>query len=489
MADLADHAYALAGAALGGGPPAVEVAITAVRRGGRSRSAVLGHARAEALGRAVDAPVTDLDAAVPDDLSELAVALAGTRPPVERVVVDLDTRHGLDRTALGRALGTSTADAAARAAEVAEGWQRALDPVLLARFGPGGCDGLAAALGLAGGSADEPPGPGSDPPEVPEIPGAVPGGEPPAATLRELLALGASVTDHAAGCEACTDRLRSMVSVRTLLGRRSLDPAPHAVRAAAAPSRLRRPTPPPPLEPERTRRRGLRPALAALAAVAVLVAGVVGVTALRSSSNGDDADMASVEALTLVPEAGNVLVAAPAAVEGRAPEPVRLTNRSEADITWLAAPDVPWLSVRPAEGTLQPGASTVLRLVVSSDAPEGDVRGAVQITGRDGSATVVRVATTIERPPDLAATAEGCDVRAMVEDEGEVAAVQLHWFDPPGTPGGRPTERISAMSAGDAGWLGRLPGGFLPLTWWVTAVDARGNGARTADGVLPAATC
>jgi hypothetical protein len=117
------------------------------------------------------------------------------------------------------------------------------------------------------------------------------------------------------------------------------------------------------------------------------------------------------------------------------------------------------------------------------------VRGSVQITGRDGSATVVRLAATIERPPDVAATAEGCDVQAVVEDEGEVRAVQLHWYDPPATPGARGDERIEPMAAGAAAYLAKLPGGAVPITWWVTATDARGNGARTADAVLPPLSC
>src|SRR5688572_28475584 len=105
MADLADHAYAHACAVLGPGDAAIEVAVTAVRRGGRSRWAVLGHAREGALARAGGVEGPDLDAAAPEDLTELAARLASTRPAIERVVADLESRHDLDLAGFARALG------------------------------------------------------------------------------------------------------------------------------------------------------------------------------------------------------------------------------------------------------------------------------------------------------------------------------------------------------------------------------------------------
>ncbi len=114
------------------------------------------------------------------------------------------------------------------------------------------------------------------------------------------------------------------------------------------------------------------------------------------------------------------------------------------------------------------------------------MRGAVQIRGRDGSAAVVRLATTIERPPDVAATAEGCAVMATVEDEGEVRTVELHWLEPGGP---RPTERTAVLLAEAAGYGGRLPNAASPTIWWVTAADARGNRARTGDQSLAPDSC
>ncbi len=299
MADLADHAYAHAVALLGPGDAACDVAVAAVHRGGRSRSAVLGHARAAVLASADAVAPADLDAIATDDLTELALVLAATRPPLERVVVDLDTRHGLDRGGLGRALGQPAASAESQASEIALAWQQSLDPVLLARLGPGGCDGLAAAL------ATTP----IDPPD-----GEAPDEVPPTPSVRDLVALGPAVADHAAGCDACRDRLRSMVSVRTLVGQRPLETAPAAVRSAAAPSRLRRPTPAPPLETVHGTRRWVRPAALVAGALALALVGGVVVATVGSSD-----DEAPVEALTRVPDAGSAADRRPAC--GHRPRP------------------------------------------------------------------------------------------------------------------------------------------------------------------------
>ncbi len=467
MPDLADHAYALACAVLGPGDAAAEVAATALRRGGRVRSAVLGHARDETLQRASEATSVELDADAPADLSELAAALATARPPIERIIVDLDTRHALDRGGFARALGLASATAGARAATVAAEWQNLLDPVVLAHLGAGDCEGLAAILPF--GAADGPLGDDA-------------GGTAPApATMRQLLDLGPSVADHAAGCAACGDRLRSMVSVRTLLGQRKLEQAPTSVRlSASASSRLRRATAPPPLEPEGPGRRWLRPV--AIAAAAVLAAAIVGgiVSALR---HRPDDEARQVEALIRIPVAGTSLTVDRAALEGTTPPPVMLANLTDRTVGWAASADATWLLVTPSEGTLEPGARIKLRIGVTPDAPEGSLRGAVRISGNDGSATLVRLSATVERPPEVVATATGCDIAATVEDESEVRAVELHWVE------GTASERIIPLPSGAAGYSGRLPNGRAAMVWWVTASDARGNTARTPSENLAAGTC
>lgn len=463
--DLADHAYALACAVLGPGDGAAEAAADGLRRGGRARWAVLGHTRHAVLERSADADEPGLDAPAPDELTELAILLASTRPALERLVVDLDARHALDRGGLARALGLPAAAAARRVGEVVAGWQDTLDPVVLARLGPGGCDGLAMVLG-GGDSAEVPGGPAS----------------PPQPTLRQVVDLGPAVADHAAGCPACRDRLRAMVSVRTLLGQRPLEAAPASVRSAAAASRLRRPAPPPPLVPLGPLRRSLRPVLVVAAVTAFAVAGGAIASMLESP-----APPTSIEALTRLPAAGSALVARPALVEGPLPPPVSLENQSDRELTWEARPDAPWLLVEPAGGILEPGAATTIRLAVAPDAPEGEARGAVRISSADGSMTIVRLTATVERPPDVAASLTGCTVTASVEDEGQVRSVELHRVEV--APGGRPNETTASMDPTTDGYVGRLPSSAASQSWWVVAVDARGNAARTPSGTRPPGDC
>src|SRR4051812_24153470 len=126
MADTGEHAFSLALAVLADPAAAEDVALVAVRRGGRSRVATLAYTRHLSLARARRTP-SDREAP-PGNVVELALALAATRPPLERALVDLAGRHQLDRAALGRTLGLTAAAAAERTAAVTEQWTRELDP-------------------------------------------------------------------------------------------------------------------------------------------------------------------------------------------------------------------------------------------------------------------------------------------------------------------------------------------------------------------------
>ena len=479
MPDLADHAYAHAVAVLAPGDAAVEVAVQAVRRGGRSRSAVLGHARHGAVRAAAEAPAPDLGVPAPPELPELAVALPATRPPLDRAIVDLDTRHGLDRRGLGRALGLPPATAASRAAAVYLEWHRQLDPVVLAHLGPGECDSLADTLAAALGDGASAAGPGGAPSAGPDASDTGDSQDRPP-TLASLMAAGPAVVDHAAGCAACRDRLRAMVSVRRLLAQRPLEQAPPPVQAAAAPSRQirfqARPNPPAAVEPGAGRTQLARAAAVVAAAVAVALGG--GAVA----ANRNPLREARVESLTRLPAAGAALQVQPASVEGAPPPPVELRNTSARPATWVAEPDVAWLEVSPRGGRLEPGQSAPLRLDLRAS-PEGEVRAVVRISSSDGSATVVRVVAVVEHPPDVAADVRGCDVVATVEDEAEVPSVTLHWLMPAGGEASAPMDRApDSFSA-------PLPPAPDGLTWWVSAADARGNQSRTSLVPLPAGSC
>lgn len=419
---------------------AARLAVVALRRGGPSLGAVLGHARHQALAVVGEAaPPAAL--AVSVGPSEVAWALAWTRPAIELALVDLGGRYRLGRAGLGLALRTTPSAAAARVAAVGRQWDAELDPALLAWMGPGECEELAAVLS------------------------GVSTGDPAA-----LVDIAGEVAGHATTCPACADRLRAMPSVRHLLNSTPLPIPPAEVAAAANGSRLQPPVPPPPIDPGHR-----RPRVRTLAA-AVVVLVVSGVTAIAVLATRDrSGETAALQALTRLPLDASSLQLAPADLEPSTGE-VSLANDSSEAVSWEAAADAQWLAVSPASGRLEPGDQQVLLLQGSP--PEGEVRASVRVTGDDGSTTVAAVAGTVERPPDLGAAADGCTVTADVEDEANVA-LTLHWRDAGGDHTAAMTEPVESKSSGG------LPPATA-LTWWVSAIDGRGNQARTADVALPA---
>jgi hypothetical protein len=433
MPGVADHAYSHCLAVLGDPAAAAEASAIAIRHGGRARWAVLAHARHEALERLSTAARTP-DAGA--ELVDVARWLAGSRPAEERSLLDLADRHDLDRGALGRVWGIPPADAAAQVATVTEAWGRELDPVVLAWLGPGECDDMAAILRAAG-----------------------------------VAEAGSAVVAHAATCDACGDRMRAMVSVRTLLGTAPLEAAPVAV-ASTSRRRRRRPLPVP-AAPRRPSKR-LWTAAAAAAVVGVAAA-VVFVTAGNDATDGAPGRL---ESLTALPSGESALVVQPnrvAAVAGSAAAPVVLRNRSERPVSWTgAAPE--WVRVLPARGDLAPGEAARIRIDLGKAAPEGEIRTTITFSADDGSSAAVQFESTVERPPDIDASAQACEITAAVEDEADVTAVHLHWR--------ASSEEAAPMIERDDVWTGLLPSSADGLAWWVTATDARGNAAATISTEL-----
>ena len=423
---------------------AAHLAVVAVHRGGRTLGAVLGHARAQALAAVAADPPPPTTLGPGANPTDVAWALAASRPPLELALVDLSARHGLGRAGLGIALLMTPSAAAARVAAVHRTWDGELDPALLAWLGPGDCEGLAEVLrgGAAGDAGD-------------------------------LLSLVPAVSAHTACCPACADRQRAMASVRLLVGGTPLPSPPLEVSVAASGSRLQPPVPPPALQ--RGRRRPGTRALGVAAAV-MAVAGLAGL--VTADRRHDGRRRQSLQALTRLPLDAPSLLLAPASLAPTTRH-LSLANVSSDTVAWEAAADVPWLEVSPVAGRLAPGARQVL--VLKGSPPEGEVHASVRVAGDDGSAAMATVSGTVEHPPDLSAAAEGCTVRADVEDEGEVS-LTLHW-----RVGG--VERTEAMSGpADAKSIATLPSGVASLTWWVSAVDGRGNQARTPD-VLVSPAC
>ena len=436
-ADLVDATFGHCLAVSREAEAAEDAAKVALQRGGRSRLGVLAHARHESLIRATgSAPLAGDEA--PADLLALAWLLAGTRPPVERAVVDLDTRHQLGRAELGRVLGLSASAAAGLATTYGESWDRELAPAVMAWLGPGDCPELATLLDDAG----------------------------------EPLAAAPVVAEHVEECPACGDRRRAMATVRSIVAQVPFPEAPSAVRAAAGGRRLLPTAPPPPIVPNR------RYTWAVRAAAAVALLTLAGGALVALSRDGDGRDR-RVDRLTAV--GARALVVSDARVEvGRS---FTVTNTSSRPVRWEAAASVPWLELSPAGGELAPQAAQQVRVQPTADAPEGEVDAVITITGADGSTVATAVVGTHDEAPQVGASVEGCVINAAVEDAGEVQSVLLHWR---AATGG---EATLPMAPTTTGWRAQFPPELGGGSFWVEAIDARGNRAGTAVHPLPAASC
>jgi BACON domain-containing protein len=445
VAEPADQAWGHCFAVLSRPDAAEDAAIAALRRGGRSRTAVLAHARFQALRRAEahEGPATDEPLDHDLALISLAVLLAGTRPAVERAVLDLDAR--LDRPRLARALGLSASAAATNAADIGETWERLLDPAVLAWLGPGECPTLAELL-------DD------------RLP-----------TVDALLAAAPVVADHADSCEICGDRRRSMVSVRALFGQWQPPPVPDAVRAAGRAGRLRLPSPmPPPLDADERGRRRRVIAFAVVIAVVVAAATTGGIVAWqhRGTRPAPPADLA------VLPASATSLSLSPSTLSGSGV--LALRNTSGRSLSWQASTTADWVSITPASGQLAPGQEVSLGVVLSNTAPPGAAR--VTVAGSDGSAAASDVNGAPGQTLDVAATSDHCNVRAQVIDDVDVAAT-LH-YQTPGQP-----EQMTPMANGPSGFQATLPSSPAITSWWVIARDSRGASGQTPPQTLSGGSC
>lgn len=448
--DPAELAYGHALAMLGDPSAAEQVAVAALRHAGRSRTLVLAHARHQAVARAAQDEPLDIHGSqlLVLDLPALAATLASTRPPEERAALDCRARTAGDLSALGDALGMRPSSAADKCSEIAELWERRLDPALLAFSGPGECAGLAEILA-----------------ETPE-------------TVGDLLEVAPLVADHVPDCTLCADRVRSMASVRTFFSAARPD-VPADVRAVGHVSRRRRPAaPPPPLfeeTPDLSRRLVIRPQFAALVAVIALV----GLTAwFVAGRNGDGNEQ--VAALTKVSPASSLELFAPEVTNTVAR--FRLQNPTDFDITYRVTSSAAWASIEPVAGRIPSYGNRTLVVTALDGAPEGDSRSQITVTPSRGAPITHEIKWTIERAPDVAATAQGCAVDVHVVEEGGLTSLVLHWRDD------AEHEIVLDPSLAEGARAELRPEG-QPITYWVTATDARGNQARTADQVIPPGAC
>lgn len=440
--DPAELAYGHARAMLGDPDAAAEVAVTALRRAGRARNLVLAHARSEAVERAAHDEPVDIASlqTVVLDLPALAATLASTRPPEERAALDVRARTAGDLVALGDSLGMRATDAADKCSEIAELWERTLDPALLAFSGPGECEGLAALLDEA----------------APD-------------TVAKLLEVAPAVHAHAAECTICTDRVRAMAPVRSFFSDAAVD-VPDDVRDAGTRNRTKRPSAPPPaLFPSDAppRRRAVVPVLVAAATVALLAVGAV-VFLSRDDAADDDSltKVAVATGLSLVGEPGQGL---------------QLRNDSARTVRYTLSSSAAWLRLSPSQGRLGPGDVVAIAGTISSDAPEGAPPASVIVHTSSGATTSREYTWPNERAPELATMVEGCSVGVTVVDDGDLAKLELHWRDT--------ADHVLDITDDTNGYAAELRPDNGPVTYWVTASDTRGNASRTADAVIEPGAC
>lgn len=448
--DPAEMAYGHALAMLGDPDAASEVAIVALRRAGRARGLVLAHARHEAVYRAAeDAPV-DLASIqlVVLDLPALAATLASTRPVEERAALDLRTRTGGDLSALGAAFQSRPSSAADRCNAIAESWDSTLDPALLAFSGAGDCEELTQILGHRD-----------------------------LETAADLLAVAPAVHAHAQTCTACTDRLRAMAPVRGFFNETGGE-VPTPVREVSRVSRTKRPSAsPPPLFPAdapASRNRHVTPPRIAAAVVGLtLAAAAVAYATTRDSGPG------TLTRLTRLSKTDALSIGAPTVAGDTAS--VSVHNPTNGPITYRAKTSVEWASVSPPRGVIAPHATSNLVVRALKTAPEGVPRATLIVITGSGASTQQEVTWTLEHPPDVAANATGCAVAVNVVEEGKVTSLVLHWRDI--------TEHAVDITSGPDGYEAELTPNGAPITYWVTAVDERGNQSRTGDQVISADAC
>ena len=442
--DPAELAFGHALAMLGDPDAAVEVASTALRRAGRSRSSVLAHARHQAVMRAAEDEPVDI-AHLPTqvlDLGALAATLASTRPPEERAALDVRARTAGELGALGDALGARPTTAADKCAEIADEWERALDPALLAFSGPGDCDALASILHDA----------------APQ-------------TVADLLAVAPAVHAHAQDCTLCSDRVRAMSPVRAFFSGGSVD-VPDVVRDVGHTSRRRRPAadPPPLFGAGLPRTRRLWPlGVAALVALAVVVAVSYVVAPKREDKFASETRPAPTALKLDAPEyAGDVAK-------------LHLRNPTDRAISYRAATSAEWATVSPRTGRIPAHDAVLLTVRALGTAPEGSATATLTITTSTGGATSLDFNWSLEHPPDLDAIANGCAVDVHVVEQGQLASIVLHWRDT--------AEHEADIAQSPDGYHAQLTPEGQTVTWWVTATDDRGNQAQTPDQMIQPGAC
>jgi hypothetical protein len=434
---------------------AVEAGIAAARS--PRPTEIYAEILAAALARAGSDPapvILPAGEAVPtdDELRQLAWEAAGAVDPRDRAIVDLAGRQGLEGRALAVVLGAAPGGTSAEVAASRARVEHLVGGLLLARVAPLACPEAAKIVA-----------------ELPSPPPAVP--------------LAGAMAEHAESCDLCADRRRALVPATALLA---------SVERAVLPAELA----------GRTFQTAGRPRIAAriprAATVALLAGGLVlagAAVAVARVSRTPPHRPARAGALQLETRTIDFTTRSTTAS-------VVLRNDGPGPLPYRVRPDAAWLRADPRVGVIPARASQ--RVLVTFDpaaAPEGDDRSLVRIDAR-GTSRVVEVTAIVERPPLIGAldatpaalVRSGCvgtatsALSAPVAEESGLSSAAAHWR-PAGTRGG--ADHTVALTAGHDRYIGQL-GPFDdagPVTWWVEAVDTRGNHSRSPDQTLTVSNC
>ena len=319
---------------------------------------------------------------------------------VERAVVDLELRYGLDSGSFAKVLGLSPQRASELSRNVATTWAETLDPAVLAWLGPGACDSLAGVLTQATlwprspesalVSSVDTTGP------IPIIDGsAVAEFVEPLDVGVALITVGAlvdaapAVMSHVNECDICGPRLRLLTPVRTLLGQVAVEPVPRSVATAARAARRRLPAAlPPSIEPRRFDVARLTTPLIAIGALVVVLGAGFGIAhAVTTSHDSSDSQKARVQQLVRNTPVASLLATPSIMTPGASS--ASLANTSSKVVTWTAAASASWVTVSPSSGHLNPSQS--VSVIVHATVPsQGATDATITFTGSDGATQTIR---------------------------------------------------------------------------------------------------
>lgn len=446
----------------------------------------------------VMAPADDRTRGETAELQEIVWAAAGGLAPRDRAVLELHLRHGLVGQELADALEVSAHHATVLLGRVRDLVERSLGALLVGRTGRRDCPDLDALLAGWDGS------------------------------LSPLLRK--QVARHIDRCEVCAERRRQVVSPLALLGAMPFLPAPAGLRERVL-GELERISSARPVggQAASARRWPRWPRVAAVAAAVVALAAAALLLTARDDGDrlavqrtpttepaGSSTTASSAPATTTTTATTSSIAVDPAATPAQitivsppvdfgasgAAATVELHNDGGQALLWQASTALPGLAVAPASGTLAPGATTVLELALDRAAlAEGSHTGALKVSGTSEgtrertTARSLAVSAVVDRSPVIGApvtdratisfNTPACRTTvasATVEDESPLTVV-LTWRRATGTtsdvpmapgPGGAYAGTIGPVASPSDG----------PITWWVTATDARGNVARSPDATL-----